>query len=268
MIETDDINELINTFINCDIKSSAKYFTLPHNDAITNEVRSHLDKLDDEKITEIKHFLNHLLNVCYDYKLYNEPRREDDILIESLSKDEIFLIKETVIYFMGRLKILPDINILKKAYFLDDNKHIKLNIAFSSLGTSDEEIELDFISKFKPGNDYDHMLRSWTMAFFSDIADPYEYNDTKSLDWTRAKMPRLIRLSVNEENNPKFTKAVNFRLLDLLVIYLFLENRKENLSPEELEIIEKTNIDYPKYSNRKKEVLKHYKDLIINKREN
>lgn len=263
MLETDDINELINTIINCDIKSSAKYFVLPHNDSITNEIRTHLDKLNEEKITEIKNFLNHILNVCYGYKLFDEPHNEDDILIQNLNKDEIFAIKETVIYFIGRLKILPDVDILKKAYFLDDNKYIKLNLALSSLSTFDEEIELDFVSKVEPGNEYDKMLRSWTMAFVTDSPNPYAYKDYPDDDWTKAKMPLLIRLAINEDDHPKFNKAMAFRLMDLLIIYLFLDNRGDTLDELEKDVIEKVNINYYEFSPKKRVILAKYKDLIL-----
>ncbi len=263
-MENNNIKELINTFANCDIENAAKYFILPHNDSITNEVRAYLDNLDMDKITQIKDFLSHILNVCYDYKLFDESADEKDKVIKNLNEEDTFLLKETAIYFIGRLKILPDMNILKKAYYLENNKHIMLNLAFASLATFDEEIELDFISKFEPGNEYDTILRSWTMAFFANSTSPYTYKDSTTDNWEKAKMPRLKRLAINEETNAKFNKAMSFRLMDLLVLYLFLQNRKETLNDEEKEIVKNANIEYYKFSTQKKDILEKYKSLILN----
>ena len=48
-----------------------------------------------------------------------ENRISDTIkkeVVQYLKEKEMFLLRETVIYFLGRLSILPDINILKKIY--------------------------------------------------------------------------------------------------------------------------------------------------------
>lgn len=247
---------IANAMIKCSTSDAVKEFITEQNDSLTNEVREILDSLDGEKIIGIQSFLNHLLNVCYDGKLFDDEVNEDDSLIKALSEEELFLFKETIIYFLGRLSILPNIDVLKKAYYLDENKYIKLNLVFASLCTFDEEIELDFVNRIKPGNEYDIMIRSWTMAFFKHADNPYEYVDNENDDWTVAKTPRLKRLSINNESNSKFLKAMSFRLLDFLVIYLFLENRKNyELTLEEKEIIDTAFIDYEKYSEEKKSML-------------
>ena len=95
------------------------------------------------------------------------------------------------------------------------------------------------------------------MAFFKKLDNPYKYKDNPDDDWTPAKLPRLKRLAIKDENNPKFKKALAFRLLDLTTIYLFIRNRKNEALPEdEKEIIKNTNIDFEIYSIKKKKMMK------------
>ena len=148
---------------------------------------------------------------------------------------------------------------------MDDNKYIKLNTVFASLQSFDEEIELDFVDKILSNKDYDKLIRSWTMAYFKLAPNPYEYIDNEQDDWTPAKEPRINRLKINEEKNPKYKKAMAFRLLDLVVIYLFINNRKNNnLTNEEIQIIKDSSINYKKYSNKKQKKLLEIKELILN----
>ena len=103
------------------------------------------------------------------------------------------------------------------------------------------------------------------MAYFKLAPNPYEYVDRKEDDWTLAKEPRIKRLKINDENSPKFKKAMSFRLLDLAVLYLFINNRKVNsLTEEENQIIKNASINYEKYSDKKKEKLEELKELILN----
>ena len=260
-----EIKKMITALTERTTEKAIEGFTIECNNEITNQVRDYLDTLTEKELIEIQEYLNNLLNLCYDGKLLNIPLQEEELkMIQDLSEKDKFLLKETIIYFSGRLSIKTNLDILKKAYYLDDNKYIKLNITFASLSTFDEEIENDFTSKLIPGSEYDNMLRSWTMAFFKNIDNPYMYKDQKTDDWTVAKNPRINRLKINDENNKKYKKAMSFRLLDLIVLYLFLENRKtDTLSENEKDIIKKSLIDYPLFSEQKKTKMKRYKEEIL-----
>lgn len=257
---------IVEACIACDIKLATENFIVEQNDNITNDVREKIDLLPKEKQEDIQRFFYHLLNVSYGFKLYPEEPQDQDCYVVGLKEKEMFLLRETVIYFLGRLSILPDINILKKIYEIDENKYAKLNLVFSSLPTFAEDLEMDFINRFAPNNEYDIMLRSWTMAYFKCADNPYQYIDSPTDDWEPAKVPRIKRLGINDENNPKYLKAMSFRLLDLFVLNLFLESReKESLTSEEKQIIESSYIDYYKFSNAKKEKLKELKQRILKK---
>lgn len=128
--------------------------------------------------------------------------------------------------------------------------------------TGDEEIEQDFIEKIKPGNDLDLLIRSWTLAFFTNMKNPYDYVDEEK-DWSLAKQARLKRLLINDESSEKFAKAKAFRWLDLTVINLFLNNRGyDSIEEKDYEIIENTKVDFSSYSGEKVKKLKLLKKDI------
>lgn len=261
-----NVQSVVNACLSCDIELAVKSFMVEQSDKFTNAVREKIDLLSDDKQRDIQSFFYHILNVCYGGSLFLEDRQKQDSFIEKLDEKDMFLLKENVIYFLGRLSIIPDIKLLKKIYDLDDNKYIKLNLTFSSLFTFCEDIEMDFISRFAPDNDYDVMLRSWTMAYFKDVENPYQYVDLSSDDWEVAKIPRIKRLAINDEENPNFLKAMSFRLLDLLVLDLFLENRKrDDLTSDDKQIVQDAFIDYYRYSDQKKEKLRELKQKILRK---
>lgn len=262
----EEINKMINAFNNKTIDSAIEGFIIEQNDEITNKVREYLDSLSDEELLSIEEYLKTLLNYCYKGKLFEEELNEEDLnKIEELNDNDLFLLKESIIYFYGRLRIDSDVSILKKAYDIDDNKFIKLNTTFASLQSFNEDLELDFVDKVLKDNDYDKMIRSWTMAYFKLAPNPYNYVDNENDDWSPAKKPRINRLKINDQSNPKYKKAMSFRLLDLVVLYLFINNRKENnLTDEEKQIIREASIDYEKYSDNKKKKLEELKELILN----
>ncbi len=262
----ENIDKMINAFKNKTIDSAIEGFIIEQNDEITNKVREYLDSLSNEELLSIEEYLKTLLNYCYNGKLFEEELNEEDLnKINKLNEKDLFLLKESIIYFYGRLRIDSDISILKKAYDIDDNKFIKLNTTFASLQSFNEDLELDFVDKVLKDKDYDKMIRSWTIAYFKLAPNPYNYVDNENDDWTPAKMPRINRLKINDQSNPKYKKAMSFRLLDLVVLYLFINNRKENnLTDEEKQIIRDTSIDYEKYSDNKKKKLEELKELILN----
>ena len=247
------------------VQSAVQGFTVSLNDNITNKVREKLESLTEQELIEIKEFLNKLLNLLYKGQLYEMNIDTNEMsIINNLTEEEKFKIKTIALYFIGRLPVKADLDILKKAYYLDNNKYIKMDIAYSTFQMFDEEIELDFIKKLTTNDEYNEMIRSWTMAFFKNSASPYEYRDKIEDDWTLAKTPRINRLKINEKENPKFKKAMAYRLVDLVIMYLFIENRrKSSLTNEEKEIIRNAIIDFEYYSENKKQIINDFKKKIL-----
>ncbi len=261
----DKYEKMINAFQEKTVKSAIEGFLVDLNDDLTNNVRDYLDLQNNEELVKIQKFLNKLLNLLYNCELYEMQVEQEEInLINNLSEKDKFEFKETVIYFSGRLPIKVDLELLKKVYYLDNNKYIKMNLTFATLQMFDEEIELDFVDKVVRNPEYDEMIRSWTMAFFRNEVSPYEYKDKRQDDWTVAKMPRIKRLKIDDKENPKYKKAMAYRLMDLVVIYLFLRNRNKNsLQNEEKDIIENASIDFELYSENKKAIINELKKKIL-----
>lgn len=247
------------------IQSAIDGFIVDLTDDLTNRVRKNLESLSVNELSKIQDFLNKLLNLLYKGQLYEmsiDPNESN--IIEKLSEEEKFKLKETVIYFIGRIPVKTNLDILKKAYYIDNNKYIKMNVAFSLLQMFDEEIELDFIGKLTTNNEYNEMIRSWTIAFFKNSINPYEYRDKSEDDWTPAKTPRINRLKINETENPKFKKAMAYRLVDLVIIYLFIENRgKGSLTNEERETVRNATVDFEYYSENKKQIINDFKKKLL-----
>lgn len=260
-----DINKIIFAFSNRTIQDAIDSFIIEQNDDITNSVRAYLDKLPKKELLLILEYLSKLLNLCYNCKLYNmEIIPEEQQLIDSLNEKERFLLKQFALYYSGRLSIGINLELLKKIYQIDDDKFIRLNVIYSTLLTFDEEVEMDFIDRLLTDTEYDFMIRSWSLAFFKGASNPYEYQDKSSDDWSLAKVPRIKRLSIDDETNPKFKKAMAYRLIDLVVIYLFVRDRGiETLTDSDKEIIKNCKGDYELFSDNKKAMIVDIKQKII-----
>lgn len=130
--------KIFNALINKDINLATEALTMPNTDSVTNSVRKKLNSLNPKQILEIQDFLYLLLNSCYQNKLFYSNTSLASLTLEA---DKLFLLKENIIYYLGRLSVPPDVQILKSAYDLDLDLHIKLNITFSSLITFDETMK-------------------------------------------------------------------------------------------------------------------------------
>ncbi len=246
-----DINKLVEAMLTSDEKTISMLGNQANSNEITDLVRAKISSLSLEEQMVIAERLEQILETCY-----------FDDGADKLSSQELFYLKESLIYYIGRISI-PNIDLLKRIYAVEEDKHLLLNIAFSSLVTGDEEIEADFISRIKPGNEYDNLIRSWTMAFFANAEDPYSYVDTGEDDWSLAKQARLKRLAINDSNNSKFAKAKAFRWLDLAVIDLFLENRGAfAMTGDDYEIVSDTDVNLDGYSDNKVKQLTLLKSKI------
>ena len=105
--------KMIEVFKTKTVDSAIKGFTIEQNDEITNKVRAYLDSLPKEELVSIQLFLKTLLNYCYEGRLFKEELNEDDKeKITKLEDKEKFLLKESIIYFYGRLLIGNDMDIL------------------------------------------------------------------------------------------------------------------------------------------------------------
>lgn len=234
------------------------FFTIPNNNESTDKIKSEIQKLSEAEKIRLKEILEQIIRIM---KCKEEDKER--LKIDLISEEEKFYLLENAIYYVGRIGIKPDIDLLKRIYQEDNNFYMKLNVTFTLLPYYIEEVELDFAKKVLNEEEYAQKLRSWTMAFFNGTEHPYEYQDNEKDDCTKAKEARMKRLELNQEGNKKIEKAKAFRLMDLIVIYLFKLSRGEEIfNLKEKEIIQNTKIDWKEYSKEKQTFMAELKERI------
>lgn len=119
--------EIVNMMIN-DVEDSIKYLCGPNNNDETDDIKTEIKKLsDNDKIILIKNLEN-----IIKYILLNE-QIEGFIDNINLSDENRFNLIENAIYYIGRIGIKPDVELLKKVYNQTENYFIKQNITFTVL---------------------------------------------------------------------------------------------------------------------------------------
>lgn len=229
--------------------------SVAHTNTLSDEIRDIIASLNDDDQQKISSFLNEML-----INLYEGTYSPD------INEQKLFIIKENLIYYVGRLGNKDSVEIINKYHYKETNEFNKMNLAFSACFLGDQEVELDFLSKVTPGSSYDLMMRSWTLAFFKDASNPHEYIDDKNDDWTAAKLPRIKRLQINEPGQKGYKKAMAFRLFDLTILYLFCKNRSfDDLTVSEYEIIKNSTSVSPLIAKGKMDKIEAIKARLLNK---
>ena len=255
-VDNSESKIIINSIINNE-EVALDYLARPNNNENTDLLKEKI-KLLDNKNKQI--LVNNLENIIKDI-LMKEDKNEK---IKELPKDKKFFIMENAIYYIGRSEVTPNIELLKNIYYITDNFYIKQNIAFTLLPFYIEEIELNFVYNILKNEKYQEKLRSWTMAFFYCKENPYNYVDNGKDDWELAKNARINRLKINDEKDSRIEKAKSFRLMDLLVLYLFKKSRgNQILNDREIEIIKNSKIAWKEYSKEKEKLIIELKGKLI-----
>ena len=257
---TNQTDLFISFLLTGDVKLLSYLYQTSTSNSFTDEVRKKIDTFSITEKQTIQKNLTQLL--CSLYAL--EDNHYSDA-ITNLTSQELLLTKEAVIYYIGRIEgSFITASDLYRIYEQETNFHLRMNLAFTACLLGFDNIELDFVHRLLPGSKEDLLLRSWTLAFFSNTINPYEYRDTPVTDWTLAKTPRIKRLQNNELDHPKFAKSMHFRLFDLTVLNLFVVSRKShNFTPEELTIIKDCCITSSYYSAEKQQMLKQMKHTLL-----
>ena len=229
-VDNSESKIIINSIINNE-EVALDYLARPNNNENTDLLKQEI-KLLDNKNKQI--LVNNLENIIKDI-LMKEDKNEK---IKELPKDKKFFIMENAIYYIGRSEVTPNIELLKNIYYITDNFYIK--------------------------EKYQEKLRSWTMAFFYCKENPYNYVDNGKDDWELAKNARINRLKINDEKDSRIEKAKSFRLMDLLVLYLFKKSRgNQILNDREIEIIKNSKIAWKEYSKEKEKLIIELKGKLI-----
>lgn len=232
---------------------------------ITDYVRGAISTIMDE--SELYRLQENLMEI-YLYTIRPDGTSLDDEtrdLLDHLSKERLFSLKNELIYFVTRLPMLSeDIPaFVRRAYECEQEPYLKLDLAYGAALTGASEIALEYARSLIPGSEADLVHRSWTIAYFGDVSGkPHQYKDVEKAPWTKARKARLDRFKSTKQ------KAVRFRILDFPILYCFYENRGWiDLNHEDLEIIRAADIDREEYSKEEKAYLREQKEKLVSKYE-
>ena len=232
---------------------------------ITDYVRGAISTIRDEE--ELRRLQKNLMEI-YLYTIQPDGTSLDDetrSLLDQLSGEGLFSLKNELLYFVTRLPMLSrDIPaFVKRAYECEQDPYLKLDLAYGAVLTGPSEIALEYARSLVPGSRADLVHRSWTIAYFGDApGKPHQYEDVENVPWPKARKARLDRF-----RSAKW-KAVRFRILDFPILYCFYESRGwTDLNPEDLEIIRAADIDRAEYSREEKAYLKEQKEKLVSKYE-
>lgn len=176
-----------------------------------------------------------------------------------------FVLKNELIYLVTRI---PDPTNCVPTFLEDINKknrepYILLDLAYASTLTGPAHIALEYAKTLEPGSPYPNEMinRSWTVAFFGDAqANPHEYVDKYKVPWTKSREARLKRFQKTSY------KALRFRILDLPLLYCFYFDRNwRDVNETDYEIIKRTDIENPIFSEEEKTFMRQKKEVILEK---
>lgn len=229
-----------------------------------------------------------------DINIYNQTKQK----IKSLSINQFFKLKYTIIFRLGRLGTNNDkiIDFLEFVYFEDENIcnsksddfDEKYNLivlrrccAISSSFLGGENIELDYISHMLPYDDekyildYDLVNRSHTLVYYGDVItqenDVINFKDDGSYSCKKSCAKRLKRLGKLMDNKKlsemSFAekRLFYFRVFDIATIYTFLVSRNKGiyLTEEEKEVLRNFNTDFEEASEKRIQTLETIKKETI-----
>ena len=237
----------------------------PLRNDITDYVRGAISTIRDEE--ELRRLQKNLMDT-YLYTIQTDGLSLDDetrSLLDNLSGDGLFSLKNELIYFVTRLPMLSeDIPaFVEQAYKYETDPYLKLDLAYGAVLTGPSWIPLEYAKALIPGSETDLIHRSWTLAYFGDVqGKPHQYKDVEAVPWPKARKARLDRFQSTKQ------KAIRFRILDFPILYCFYESRGwRDLNQVDLKIIQRAAVDCPQYTDEEKAYLKVQKDKLVSQYE-
>lgn len=237
----------------------------PLRDDVTNFVRGALNTIQNsEQLSSLQNNLMEIYQQITEHHELTSDKAPSEMVV-GLSDEEIFYVKNELIYFITRLPHQSN-NVdlfVEQAYQQETNIYLKLDLAYGAVLTGPSWVGLDYAKKLTPGTEEDLANRSWTLAYFGDVqANPYHYRDDGTCLWAKSRKARLDRFQSSKR------KAVRFRILDFPLMYCFYASRNwADINMEELNIIKCASIDNEEYSNEEMEFLAQQKEKLVSEYE-
>jgi len=189
--------------------------------------------------------------------LNNMSNKYNELIVQKTNIAE--MIREQIIYHVGRIPHNSPPEILKNAYNNEQNSVIKRAAALGLILSGDETIEADFIGKLLSDKTLDLENRSIQLVYFGDAKGMFHaYKDDEIIEWKNTKRAILERFSNNS------MRDIRLRLWDIVTFKSFIISRGlTGLSNDEINIIKETVIDNSTISKARKELLTREKDSLL-----
>ena len=137
---------------------------------------------------------------------------------------------------------------------LETDPRMKVSMAYGAASLGLQELSIAFAKEFYDSeSELDKATRSFSLVYYGDVhgVDFFNYQDDGKAPWTKSREIRLKKLKSNEK------KDINFRILDIPLLYCFYRSRNwENTNLRDCIMILSTKINKKNYCNVAYEFLK------------
>lgn len=189
-----------------------------------------------------------------------EPLADLNYIFTPNNDEGIFLIREQILYYIGRLPLPNMPKILSFSYIIETHWLMKRTIILGAILFNNEKLELEYIESLTAGSESDLMNRSVQLVYFGDIdGNIHTFRDNGNTAWDNTKREIFNRLKKDSNRD------LRLRLWDLRTLYLFYSSRNWNdtISKEELEIVKLCGTMHSSYSPKKIKLIESEKANLL-----
>ena len=262
--------EILNTFKESDEKSLSDILSFVYNYEVNSFVRGAFETMNKSEREKIfKNFEIHYINrfspdIITQKRIFDAIRCNTKTRIIEFEnceqKEHQNLVREQILYYIGRLPLPSFPKILRFAYYNEPTSLLRRIAALGAILHGDEDIESDYLDKLTSSSHEDIENRSVQLVYFGDVeGDIHTYKDDNKCCWSRTRNAIYERLKNNSQ------REMHLRWWDLRTLYLFYINRKnaDPITDEEINILSNCSINFEEFSDTKKEKLTHEKMQLV-----
>ena len=179
-----------------------------------------------------------------------------DLENSTKSKEEVLRNKNGIIYLITRLSLDKKVQqqFIEKKKTLESDPRMKVSIAYGAASLGLQELTVEFAKEFYDStSELEKATRSFSLVYYGDVhrEDFFNYQDDGKVPWTKSREIRLKNLASNKN------KEINFRILDIPLLYCFYRSRDwRNINFRDYIMIMSTRISSKNYCSVAYEFLK------------
>ena len=141
------------------------------------------------------------------------------------SVEEVLRNKNGIVYLITRLSLDKNTqeNFIKEIKEMENDSRMKVSIAYGAASLGLQETTVDLAKEFyNSDSKLDKATRSFSLVYYGDVQgkDFFEYEDDCEVSWKKSREIRLKNLNSIKK------KDINFRILDIPLLYCFYKSRE------------------------------------------